>query len=132
MTKTSERIELTPKEQEQMERWATAHGTPQQVALRCRLVLAAAGGQQELDIDVFAFTFPKQVRGFINMIIVRMRKESDNIIYAIQNSGPVKGLVGVTAAVKKKQIVTLILRDHKCRVVPVFVSKPICAAAKKM
>jgi transposase len=50
MTKTSERIELTPKEQEQMERWATAHGTPQQVALRCRLVLAAAGGQQELDI----------------------------------------------------------------------------------
>jgi transposase len=33
-----------------MERWATAHGTPQQVALRCRLVLAAASGRQNKDI----------------------------------------------------------------------------------
>ncbi|MBA3968086.1 MAG: helix-turn-helix domain-containing protein, partial [Nitrospirales bacterium] len=29
---------------EQLERWGAAYGTPQQVALRCRIVLAAAAG----------------------------------------------------------------------------------------
>jgi len=37
---------LSPSDQAQLERWASAHGTPQQVALRCRIVLAAGAGQQ--------------------------------------------------------------------------------------
>jgi transposase len=32
-------------QQEQIRQWLSAHGTPQQVALRCRIVLAAAAGQ---------------------------------------------------------------------------------------
>jgi transposase len=46
MRKSSIAIILNSSDQAQLERWATAHGTPQQVALRCRIVLAAAAGQQ--------------------------------------------------------------------------------------
>jgi transposase len=34
----------------QMEQWVAAHGTPQQVALRCRIVLAAGAGQSNVTI----------------------------------------------------------------------------------
>ena len=46
MRKSSIAIILNPSDQAQLERWASAHGTPQQVALRCRIILAAAAGQQ--------------------------------------------------------------------------------------
>jgi transposase len=36
---------LSPSDQAQLEQWESAHGTPQQVALRCRIVLAACAGQ---------------------------------------------------------------------------------------
>src|ERR1700730_2198520 len=37
-------------EQEKLQQWVAAHGTPQQVALRCRIVLAAAGGESDVAI----------------------------------------------------------------------------------
>jgi transposase len=37
---------LSACEQAELEQWASAHGTPQQVALRCRIVLAACARQQ--------------------------------------------------------------------------------------
>ena len=37
----------------------TAHGTPQQVALRCRIVLAAAAGQSNLTISQESGINPK-------------------------------------------------------------------------
>jgi transposase len=43
-------FQLAPSEQLQMPQWAAAHGTPQQVALRCRIVLAAAEGQSDVAI----------------------------------------------------------------------------------
>jgi transposase len=46
MRKSSIAITLNPSDQAQLERWASAHGTPQQVALRCRIILAAIAGQQ--------------------------------------------------------------------------------------
>ena len=46
MRKSSIAIILNPSDQAQLERWASAHGTPQQVALRCRIILAAGAGQQ--------------------------------------------------------------------------------------
>ena len=46
MRKSGIAIILNPSDQAQLERWASAHGTPQQVALRCRIILAAAAGQQ--------------------------------------------------------------------------------------
>ncbi len=35
-------------QREPLERWVAAHGTPQQVALRCRIVLGAASGQTDV------------------------------------------------------------------------------------
>jgi transposase len=46
MPKTSPVIVLKPSHQSQLEQWEAAHGTPQQVALRCRIILAAAAGQE--------------------------------------------------------------------------------------
>lgn len=42
--------DISPAEQQQLQQWVDAHGTPQQVALRCRIVLAAAEGQSDLAI----------------------------------------------------------------------------------
>ncbi len=38
-------VMLNPSDQAQLEQWGSAHGTPQQVALRCRIILAAFAGQ---------------------------------------------------------------------------------------
>lgn len=43
---------LTDRERGQLEQWLSAHGTPQQVALRCRIVLAAAAAQPNLTIGM--------------------------------------------------------------------------------
>jgi len=42
--------QLSPSEQQQIQQWVAAHGTPQQVALRCRIVLAAAEGEPSIQI----------------------------------------------------------------------------------
>src|SRR5438477_11287035 len=41
---------LSPDEHDQLQQWLAAHGTPQQVALRCRIVLAASEGQSDVTI----------------------------------------------------------------------------------
>src|SRR5512146_2346219 len=41
---------LSQEQQQQLERWLAALGTPQQVALRCRIILAIAAGQAEVVI----------------------------------------------------------------------------------
>src|SRR5207253_3467859 len=43
-------IDLQPSERTQLEQWESAHGTPQQVALRCRIILGAVAGQQNVAI----------------------------------------------------------------------------------
>jgi transposase/transcriptional regulator with XRE-family HTH domain len=43
-------IQLCPSDQAELEHWVAAHRTPQQVALRCRIVLAAASGETNLAI----------------------------------------------------------------------------------
>jgi hypothetical protein len=37
-------------DREKLEQWIAAHGTPQQVALRCRIVMAAAAGKSDVAI----------------------------------------------------------------------------------
>ena len=41
---------LSISDRQQIQQWVAAHGTPQQVALRCRIVLAAADGQSDVAI----------------------------------------------------------------------------------
>jgi hypothetical protein len=42
--------QLSDVEQEKLQQWTAAHGTPQQVAMRCRIVLAAAAGESDVTI----------------------------------------------------------------------------------
>ena len=42
--------QLSAIEQQKIEQWIAAHGTPQQVALRCRIISAAAAGESDVAI----------------------------------------------------------------------------------
>lgn len=58
MPKRAHPVNLTEGERQQLNQWVAAHGTPQQVVLRCRIVLSAAAGSNnvaigaELGVDV--------------------------------------------------------------------------------
>jgi transposase len=43
-------LTLSDTDREQIGRWVSAHGTPQQVVLRCRIVLAAAAAQSDVAV----------------------------------------------------------------------------------
>ncbi len=45
-----EACKLSETEKEKLDQWIAAHGTPQQVALRCRIVVAAAAGKTDVAI----------------------------------------------------------------------------------
>ena len=42
--------QLSEVERDKLQQWTAAHGTPQQVALHCRIVLAAAAGESDVTI----------------------------------------------------------------------------------
>jgi transposase len=46
----AERISLELPDRQELECWVAAHGTPQQVTQRCRIILTAAAGQQDKEI----------------------------------------------------------------------------------
>lgn len=50
MPNSTRALTLSTDQQEQLQQWLAAHGTPQQVALRCRIVLAATEGRSDLAI----------------------------------------------------------------------------------
>ena len=50
MPNTSVAIKLQPAERAQLETWESSHGTPQQVALRCRIILGALAGEDNVSI----------------------------------------------------------------------------------
>jgi transposase len=50
MPNTRVAIQLQAAERAQLEKWESSHGTPQQVALRCRIVLGALAGQDNVSI----------------------------------------------------------------------------------
>ena len=52
MPRISAVVSLADIDREQLERWIAAYGTPQQVALRCLMVLAAATGRTNLEISM--------------------------------------------------------------------------------
>lgn len=50
MPRIAQPVILSPQDRTELQRWVTAHVTPQQVSQRCRIVLAAADGQLDKDI----------------------------------------------------------------------------------
>src|ERR1044071_2482122 len=52
MPRTIDRLVLSPDQRSELQRWVVALGTPQQVALHCRIILAVASGKTEMAIAV--------------------------------------------------------------------------------
>lgn len=50
MPRIAQPIVLEPQNRLELQRWVTAHSTPQQVSQRCQIILAAADGHQDKDI----------------------------------------------------------------------------------
>jgi transposase len=50
MSRRATLVTVSEADHQELERWVSAHRTPQQVAQRCRIILAAAKGQQDKDI----------------------------------------------------------------------------------
>ena len=50
MPRTLDPVVLSPDQRSQLQGWVVALGTPQQVALRCRIILAVAAGKTEMMI----------------------------------------------------------------------------------
>ena len=55
-------LNMSPSEQQQINQWLTAHGTPQRVALRGRVILALAEGQPESTVAEQLGIYRKTVR----------------------------------------------------------------------
>lgn len=115
MPRTSQRIELTAEEHEQLERWAGAHGTPQQIALRCRLVLAAASGRQNKEI-ASSFGVNRHTAGLWRQRVI---KEGIQAVWKIQ---PGRGRKRQYDLSKQDEIITATLQtkpkgmtDWSCR-----------------
>ncbi len=61
MPKHAIEITIEESDRQELERWVSAHRTPQQVVQRCRIILAAAQGQQDKDIAQSMEINPKTV-----------------------------------------------------------------------
>jgi transposase len=61
MPRVAAPVYLEPQDRLELERWVDAHGTPQQVTQRCRIVLAAAAGGQNQEVAQELEINPKTV-----------------------------------------------------------------------
>src|SRR3989304_4768785 len=61
MSRYAMQVTISESDHRELERWVSAHRTPQQVAQRCRIILAAAKGQQDKDIAKRMEINPKTV-----------------------------------------------------------------------
>jgi transposase len=61
MPKHAIEVTIEESDRQELERWVSAHRTPQQVAQRCRIILAAAKGRQDKDIAQSMEINPKTV-----------------------------------------------------------------------
>ena len=61
MPRVAAPIWLEPPDRLELERWVAAHGTPQQVTQRCRIILAAATGAQNQEVAQELAINPKTV-----------------------------------------------------------------------
>ena len=61
MSRRAMQVTISEFDQRELERWVSAHRTPQQVAQRCRIVLAATKGQQDKDVAKSMEINPKTV-----------------------------------------------------------------------
>jgi hypothetical protein len=71
-------------EQQKLQQWTAAHGTPQQVALRCRIVLAAAAGESDV-------TIAKRLAVNRNTVILWRKRFGDEGLDGLWDIAPGRG-----------------------------------------
>jgi hypothetical protein len=71
-------------EQQKLQQWTSAHGTPQQVALRCRIVLAAAAGESD-------GTIAKRLAVNRNTVILWRKRFGDEGLDGLWDIAPGRG-----------------------------------------
>src|ERR1700686_2248065 len=71
-------------EQEKLDQWIAAHGTPQQVALRCRIVVAAAAGKSDVAIA-------EQLSGNRNTVILWRKRFGEEGLDGLWDIAPGRG-----------------------------------------
>src|SRR5690349_8232784 len=76
--------ELAAMDREKLQQWTAAHGTPQQVALRCRIVLAAAAGESDV-------TIAKQLSVNRNTVILWRKRFVDEGLDGLWDVAPGRG-----------------------------------------
>ena len=69
---------------EKLQQWTAAHGTPQQVALRCRIVLAAAAGESDV-------TIAKRLSVNRNTVILWRKRFGDEGLDGLWDIAPGRG-----------------------------------------
>ena len=94
MARNAVRLELSASEVAQLKGWQSAHGTAQQVALRCRLVLAAADGKQDLEIAA-AFSVSRHTASLWRR---RVHEKGIGAVWEIEKGRGRKPAVGPGAA----------------------------------
>src|SRR5215475_1541846 len=76
--------EFAALDREKLEQWTAAHGTPQQVALRYRIVLAAAAGESDVSIA-------KRLSVNRNTVILWRRRFGDEGLDGLWDIAPGRG-----------------------------------------
>jgi len=72
-------IRLESSERFELQKWVVAHGTPQQVTQRCRIILAAADGRQDKEIaEDFQINFKT-----VALWRTRFRKEGNDCLWEV-------------------------------------------------
>jgi transposase len=105
MSNTALAVDLGTEERMELGRWACSPGTPQQVALRCRLVLAAGSGQPDREI-----AFNEEVnRHTVRLWRHRVRTQG---IGAVWETGAGRGRKPVYDLAKRDAIVEATLRSR--------------------
>jgi len=76
--------QLSGLERQKLEQWAAAHGTPQQVALRCRIVLSVAAGESDV-------TIAKQLSVNRNTVILWRKRFGEEGLDGLWDIAPGRG-----------------------------------------
>jgi transposase len=104
MPRITQSVVLCEDEQRQLERWSAALGTPQQVALRCRIILALAAGKSEVVIAA---------ENHVNRKTVRLWRERFHMqgVQGLWEIAPGRGRKAVYDATRIKAVIDATLQS---------------------
>src|SRR5260370_16834018 len=99
--------ELSELDREKVNQWIAAHGTPQQVALRCRIVLSSADGESDVSIA-------KRLAVNRNTVILWRKRFVELGLDGLWDIAPGRGRKPTYAINKIAATLTPTLQTHPC------------------